>query len=153
MTIHSRKTRLLIASGAAIGAVGLLGACSVSASTGSSSDPTPNVSVSIPGGGSLEAGGSLPANWPSDVPTPNLPVKGGVDVSIGMSAAFAGPGTVSAIQSELADAFEAQGWTSGTTFGGDTGGVTVWEKGSRKVQVTMTTEGSNVAVSETILNG
>lgn len=143
--------------------VGIVGVAAAFAFTGCSKSstttdaPSPNISIpselpSIDSGGG--AVGGKPNGWPSDVPVPaTLALQGSGSISTATTGAWLGEGDIKAIQSQLTTDFKANGFTSNTSFGGgDTGGVTLWEKGTQKVQVTVAQQDGKVAVSETIVN-
>lgn len=138
-----------------LGASVVLSACGGSTSvTGSEASSVPSFSISGPNG-SIESGAELPANWPADVPTPTeIPLKQAVSVGVGMNASFSGPGDIVAIQAKLAERFKQNGFTTSGAFGGGgpSGGVSVYEKGNLKVQVTVLTQDGNVVVNEGVFS-
>lgn len=129
----------------------LLAGCGTGVSISSNGDTAnPSFKVSVPGG-SIEGGSTLPANWPSDVPTPTqIPLKQAVSINVGMTAIYEGPGDIQAIQADLASRFAANGFTTSAAFGagGPQGGIAIYEKGGTKVQVTASVEGGNAVISE-----
>ena len=143
-----------------VAAVAGLSACSKSSAP--ENLPTPSISIptgaptndsgNVTGGGA-EAGKNLPSNWPSDVPTPSgMELQGGGSTGTAMSAAWLGTGDVKAVQTEMNGKFKNAGFTSETSFGGgNIGGVTLWKKGTMKVQVTIAQQNGKVVVSETVL--
>lgn len=104
----------------------------------------------------VSADDQLPANWPSDVPVPSLPVKKAVAVNLPsgptFTAIFHGQGDPGATLTSLNDQFAKAGFTSRSSFGsGSSGGIAAWHKGNLTVQVTVTTEGGELIVSETVV--
>ncbi|MEI8082006.1 MAG: hypothetical protein WCI74_09200 [Actinomycetes bacterium] len=119
------------------------------------SDPTavPSISMSGPNG-SLEVGGKLPSNWPSDVPTPTqIPLINAAAINAGMNATYRGTGDIVAIQNDLTARFLQNGFTQAANFnfGSASGGVVSYDKGGMKVQVVAAVEGGQAVVNETIV--
>ena len=120
------------------------------------SDPTAMPSISMSGpNGSVEVGGKLPSNWPSDVPTPTaIPLIQAAAINSGMNAAFKGTGDIVAIQNDLSARFLQNGFTQAANFnfGGANGGVVSYDKAGMKVQVVAAVEGGQAIINETIVS-
>lgn len=141
------KTKIIAKSAlvASLAAATFLGVSACSSSS-SSDGSNPTVSASFDGG-SVNTG-SLPANWPKDVPTPQgLDYQGGAEISGNFNASWKGSGNVATITSALNSQFQANGWTTENNFGGgDSGGVYTYKKGDYTVQLTIAKQDDSTVV-------
>lgn len=132
---------------AAIGVSVTLGACGG------------GTTISTSGGnGNTVSTATLPADWPSDVPTPQgLTLKNAVGLNTPggrtYSGSWTGTGEAGTIYTQLSGQFTANGFTSSGAFGGASGstggGVSVWKKSNMTVQLTVATQDGKVVVNET----
>ena len=155
MTAPRRRTIALSFATASV-AVLALGACSSSSSSEPEASATSSAAADLDGLHIQEGGeaGVAPNNWPSDVPFPQtLALQGSGGVDQAQTAAWMGDGDMDTIANDLKGEFESAGWTASNSFvSGATGSVTLWTKGSQKVQVTVAQKDGQVLVSETIVN-
>jgi len=140
----------------ALGAVGigasvaLVSGCS--SSTTVTTDPTPDVSISVDGG-SINAGGELPDYWPSDGPTPDgLNYIGGAKISTGITGTFEGDVPVGEAEAAYNTQLEAAGYTKDAAFeGAGVGGLSSWKKGATTIQVLAANNDGGVGMNVTII--
>ncbi len=136
---------------AGVGIAGLcltLGACGggTTISTSGGGNGTPNTAT-------------LPADWPSNVPTPTgLTLKSAVALNIESgrtwNASWAGPGDAGAVNTEMRSKFTANGWTTTNSLGEGTssGGISTWQSGNLTTQLTVVKqENGDVAVNEGVV--
>lgn len=118
----------------------------------------PDASISIPGTdtGAVEVSGSLPAGWPSDVPTPNgFTPGGGAGVSSEgekiYSAGFKGTTPLEQAVKDYGVQLEGEGWKESDESSALGGAISRWVKGERFVQVLGVVEDAE-GQSTTVLN-
>lgn len=144
--------------GRALAGVGLAGAAlglavGLAACTGPSVTSSPTGVTISSSDGSITVGATMPPDWPANVPTPTgvvLKNAGSVN-SPGVKTitlVYQGEATPDAVSAQLDQAFKAAEFTKGASFGGSSGGVTVWEQGNVKVQVTISVQDGQTVVSE-----
>lgn len=103
-------------------------------------------------------GATLPADWPSDIPTPaSLTLVNAIKLDSPQgptwSGTWQGSGDPGQVYDELADAMRAAGYTDEGGIGGTgEGGITTWVKNGMRVQLTVLLENGQVAVNITALN-
>lgn len=151
--MHSwtRKTALTLAI-AGLAVVALAGCVRVN--TTNAGPTSSGRSAASPGSSDAK----LPANWPSDVPVPPLPVKNALEMQRPegpvFTAVFQGPGDPGAAFATLNEQFVKAGFTSSTSLGSNSGGgVAVWQKGDVRVQITVLTQDGQVVISENVMTG
>ncbi len=141
---------------AAIGLVAVLGACgggtTISTSGGDSNDSKSGQNTA-----------TLPADWPSDVPTPTgLALKNAIALGTPegrtFSGSWTGTGEAGAVYTEMTGKLTANGYTSSGAFDGGGsgsagGGVSAWKKGNTTIQLVVLTQDGKVIVNETAIVG
>jgi len=143
------KKRTLVVLAGLSAAVGLLAGCGGSSSSESNSTP-PAAATSAGAGSDQSVSKQLPAAWPADIPKPTgLTLINSVTLPNAMSATYNGPGTEAAMKTQMYPGMEAAGWKEKS---GLDGGVTVWEKGSQRMQMTMLPRGAEIGVGMTIVD-
>ncbi len=133
-------------------AIAIVGGCAVVAlvagcggSTSTSNNPPPS-SKSVP---TSDGNKQLPANWPADIPVPKgLSLTAATTIPNAMSITYTGPGTEAEMKAQMYPGMKAAGWTE--KLGLD-GGLSAWEKGTQRMQMTIVPQGSNVGVHMTIV--
>ena len=149
-----RKPQAIIIGTAGLATAFAVSACGSSTTTTTTTDATPTEAQSFSlGDDTVNTGGSLPSYWPSDVPTPNgLNYVGGAQLQGSVSGGFNGSTPIPEVTKQLDADFKAQGWTANGNFGGgDSGGVTSWQKGSQTAQVIIASE-KGTTVNITVVN-
>lgn len=151
MNPWTRKTAVVLG-GAGLTVIAIAG-CARTTTTTVGPTASDGSGVTAPG---VTADEQLPANWPSDVPVPPLPVEKAVTVSMPagptFTAIFHGQGDPGAMFTSLNEQFKKAGFTSKSSFGsGPSGGVAAWHKGNLTVQLTVTTQNGELIVNEVVI--
>lgn len=101
---------------------------------------------------------TLPADWPTDLPTPStLALVNAVKLDSPQgptwSGTWQGSGDPGQVYDELAEQLTTAGYTDEGGLGGSgEGGITTWSKGSTRVQLTVLVENGQVGVNITALD-
>lgn len=102
---------------------------------------------------------SLPADWPDDLPRPvglTLVSATRLDSPQGptWSATWQGSGSAGDLYAELTEELRVAGFTEEDTLGGTEGegGISTWNRGTMRLQLTVLAEDDQVGVNVTAIN-